>query len=159
MLKDPDSERVHDPIRPTASPGPAAGPGGDDQARRGDNAAAPGNSSSDGLQVLSQVALALAASGMRYWGRSAELWAKGMPVLVQGFAQMTTGQQDGGREACRTLLDELRAYVRELAELPAQEARRLQADLDRIAGAWPSGAPPGGPQHPDAPWRRWDVKP
>lgn len=45
------------------------------------------------------------------------------------------------------LIDNLRAYLREMAELPWQESRRPQAEPEKIAGeVWPG--PAGGQEGP-----------
>jgi hypothetical protein len=103
------------------------------------------------LGVVGQVGGAFMASGLRYWSRLAEVWMRVLPTLYAAAAQGPAADGDGAA----ALGDDLRAALRELAELPCQESRRLQAELDRIVSPGATAAP-----DPDAPyWRRWDAKP
>ena len=97
----------------------------------------------------------LMASGMRYWARAAESWAKLLQVGIQGMA---AGSADPTRvaEDRAIQLDALRAGIREVVELPGEESRRLQAELDEIvARLWPGPERDKTGEH----WRRWAVKP
>lgn len=97
----------------------------------------------------------LMVSGIRYWARAAEMWVK---LLQVGAQSLGPGSADATRAAedHAVRLDALRAGIRELVDLPGEESRRLQAELDKIAARiWPvtESDKPGG--H----WRRWTVKP
>jgi hypothetical protein len=103
---------------------------------------------------MAQASLAWMRSGFSYWRGWAEIYASHYPVMMQSLQAMTA---DPGRwqEARGVLIDNLRAYLREMAELPWQESRRLQAELEKIAGqVWP--APAGGQEEPYR--RRANVK-
>ena len=103
------------------------------------------------IQLLGRVMVAYATGGLRYWGRMAEIWARALPSMGRAFAER-------GVDSSTSLTDDLRTYLRELAELPAQEARRFQAELEKVLRGDPprESEPPAGD---DAPWRRWEVKP
>src|SRR5262245_16327095 len=124
MLKAPDSSGEHVSPHPTSAE-PIAGAGTAAPTGAAGRATPGGTGAGDALQVLNQLVLTFTASGLRYWGRTAELWAKALPSMVQALAEMR-GRPEVSREAWRVLLDELRVYARDLAELPALEARRLQ---------------------------------
>lgn len=104
---------------------------------------------------LGQVYVLFMISGFRYWMRSAEVWGRVVPAIV-GRLQKLSNNSGGGDEARAALIDELRASLRELAELPGQESRVLQAELDRLAGTMSprTDGDKAGPHR-----RRWEVKP
>jgi hypothetical protein len=112
----------------------------------------------DNVRLLSQMLLTCAASSLRYWGRSAELWGKAVPLIVDMLVLNGRLRDDG--EAMARRLDEIRAELREFLELPAQEARRLQAELERIVLGRARDTAPGPPPDAAEPyWRRWETKP
>jgi hypothetical protein len=126
---------------------PAAGPNDDTPLDEAGNRPSP----SDIMQFMSQAYAAYAASGLRYWSRTMDVWAKAILPIASGVAEMSAG--DAGRpEARAALIDELRACLRELTEMPQQEARRLEAELEKIAGAL-------RPEPDGRYWRRWKAKP
>jgi hypothetical protein len=113
---------------------------------------APPGPAAPALGLVGQVGGAFMASGLRYWSRLAEIWMRTMPALIGAAARPPDGGAGGAAAALR---DDLRAALHELAELPCQESRRLQAELDRIVSGGAAPAP-----EPEAPyWRRWDAKP
>jgi hypothetical protein len=105
------------------------------------------------VDVLGQASLACFTSGARYWMRVSEVLARHYPVLSRGILDVN----DDGADAARgTLVDGARACLRELAELPAQEAQRLCVELERLGERLPPAADGDGP----APRRRrWRAKP
>lgn len=110
----------------------------------------------DVAQFLGQAWVAYMTSGMRYWSRVADAWVRAMPPIARAVAE-SVGVQAPDPESRAKLLDELRARLREIAEAPAEEARVLQAELERVAATlWP--APPPGPGQEGQYWRRWDAK-
>jgi hypothetical protein len=106
------------------------------------------------VQFLAQAWLAYLGSGLRYWSQLADAWARTAPALLRTLADGDTSAKHP--EARAVALDELRGRLRELADIPSQESRLLQAELDRIAaGLWPKAdTKPNGPY-----WRRWEAKP
>jgi hypothetical protein len=108
----------------------------------------------DIFQFLAQAWLAYVASGLRYWSQLADAWARTVPAVAR---VLTDGDAAAKRPDGRAVaIDDLRSRLRELADIPSQESRVLQAELDRIAsGLWPkTDAKPDGPY-----WRRWETKP
>ena len=108
-------------------------------------------------QFLGQAAISFTASGLRYWGRMLELWGAAIPSLARALADSARGASAAGGE--RALVDELRAQLRQLAELPSQELRRLQVDLDILAATLDRRARAEGRDNPEEYWRRWEAKP
>jgi hypothetical protein len=114
---------------------------------------APAPDVRDLAQFLSQAWLAYVASGLRYWSRLADAWARTLPSVAHAFAQEGDGKRPEGRAV---QLDELRSRLRDLAEIPSQESRILQAELDRLAsGLWPETDARQDGEY----WRRWETKP
>jgi hypothetical protein len=81
------------------------------------------------IERASEVHLATVNSGFRYLRRWSELAARAYPLAHRATVLSATGDStDLGR-----VLDELREVLRELAELPYKESRRLQQE---IMDAW-----------------------
>lgn len=108
-------------------------------------------------QVVSQAILMCAASGFRYWARTAEIWSQAVPLIVAALAD---GDSQPGRDQTTSgvRVDELRRALRELADVPADEARRLQRALEHLLFRLGPAAAPGTPDA-EAYWRRWEAKP
>ena len=109
------------------------------------------------VQLLGRAMLAYAAGGLRYWGRMAEIWAKTLPSVGRALSECGAKAQ-GGTDPLGALTDEIRGCLRELADLPAQEARRFQAELEKLLLGDPPKASESLPDD-NTPWRRWEVKP
>jgi hypothetical protein len=109
-------------------------------------------------QLLGQVMLAWAASGLRSWARTAEICGASLPVILDGLAEAAgRSNRDPAEQARR--LEELRASMRELAELPGRESQRLRMEIERILLGGGRDAGPRGEPGADAHWRRWEPKP
>jgi len=140
----------------TGGPGAASAetgtsPNGDDRA------------GGDAAQLLGRLSLVWMTSGIRYWARAAEIWARALPSLARALADSGAagatsagaGASERPAEARKILIDELRACLRLLAELPVDEGRRVQAELEAVLRG--AGEEPSGPA--DQPWRRrWKAK-
>lgn len=110
------------------------------------------------IELLSRVMPIYAASGLRFWARAAELWAKALPAIAATLADPAAASTDRPNPSAR-LIGEIRAYVQALADLPPQEARLLKADLERVAAALePDLGRKRGDDHGTY-WRRWKAKP
>jgi len=110
------------------------------------------------MQLIAQVMLAWAASGLRSWARAAEILGTTLPITLEALADSGDRTDVDPAEKARRL-DALRAAFRELADLPGRESQRLQAELDRLLfGAGPDTDRRTGSET-DAPWRRWEAKP
>jgi hypothetical protein len=97
----------------------------------------------DAAQRMSQLYLAFVNSGYRYLARWAEISIKRYPefaVLSAGLNANRTITED----EMAALVDHLRAYLREMADLPVEESKRLQAEIDSIMTANASGARTAG---------------
>ena len=109
----------------------------------------------DIVGFVSQLILFFLSSGLRSWGRAAEILGTAAPLIGETFSIVgVRGTGDPGQQARN--LDELRAALRELAELPIHESRRLQAELERIVLRL--GPAPAPAAEPEAYWRRWEAK-
>jgi len=108
-------------------------------------------------QVVSQAILMCAASGFRYWARTAEIWSQAVPLIVAALAD---GDSQPGRDQTTSgaRVDELRRALRELADVPADEARRLQHALEHLLFRLGPAAATGTPDA-ETYWRRWEAKP
>lgn len=104
------------------------------------------------LALLGQAWLVVVTSGIRYWAHAAETWAKLLAAVPRSF----TAKSGDLAEADATLIDEFRARLRELADLPCQESRRIQAELDDIVQRL---SPDASQKASSGYWRRWTVKP
>jgi hypothetical protein len=85
----------------------------------------------DNAQRMSQLYFVFVNSGYRYLARWAEISAKRYPDFARTLAAINTRPSD-----CETdmaaLMDSLRGFLREMGELPLEESRRLQAEIDAI---------------------------
>ena len=98
----------------------------------GNRSAVPEAPQSSGLAVefLGQAALIAMMSGFRYWRRLAAVCDE----RLSSFARVGLGTAPGlSEEERRLLTDSLRGLARELGDAASQEARRFQAELDRLA--------------------------
>jgi hypothetical protein len=129
------------------SEGPAPDEAGDASGRAGEARFTPG----DGL---SDVSLRCIESGLRLWTRSAEVWMKLGLAVFQSASRIQA--EAGGEDARSLLIAEIRAAVRELTRVSSQEARRLEAELEKLARSDRRDAPG---DEPGPYWRRWEVKP
>jgi hypothetical protein len=125
--------------------GPMSGQGGDASGRAGEAHGTPGD-------ALSEVALQWMQTGLRLWTRCAEVWVKlGLAVF-----QSVSRNPSAGEDARSLLIAELRSALRELTAVSSQEARRLDAELEKLAQRGHHDAPG---DEPGPYWRRWEVKP
>ena len=130
----------------------------DDHEPAADAASAPPGSSADAAEVpqlLARAWVLAVTSALRGWARTAEIWARRGTAVAEGLRELGS---DGltPPDARAALIDELRAGLRELAEVPAEEARHLQAELERLLDS----LRPAAPEERGSPYRRrWNVKP
>ncbi|HZD05881.1 MAG TPA: hypothetical protein VE173_13220 [Longimicrobiales bacterium] len=121
------------------------GKGGGEDEGKGEPGGAP--DPAELMKRITDAHLAAVASGFRYLQRWAELSGRAYPLAIRALG----GKGSGGGEELGAALDELRKTLREMAELPLQESRRLQADL---AGVWKMQAPEPAPGEDEPPQRR-----
>lgn len=91
------------------------------------------------LGFMNQAFLVFATSGVRYWTRSMQTYAKCFPELY-GLLTAKNSRNLADTGVQRILLDRLRAMLRELADLPGQESRWMQAELAKLEEQMLSGA-------------------
>lgn len=139
----PDMARAAAAFAPLLEPLRRAGAAGD---------ATMAQDAADVVGFLGQTWMVAAASSFRYWRRLAETYGERQASIMRALA--AGGLSENER---RTIIDELRSYVRELGDVSLQEARLLQSELERLAAGVAKSADPGpspGPQR-----RRARAKP
>lgn len=129
---------------------------GSDGARETDDPPAATTQPVDVAPYLASAAMITTASGWRYRQALAELAARRQWAFMRLGWGRVTGQAPPTAEAYNVLVDDVRAYLREVGEIALLEARQLERDLALVgetlarAVAQPS---------PDAPYRRfWAAK-
>jgi hypothetical protein len=106
------------------------------------------------MDFLAQANLVLMTSSFRYWRRLTEIYGSYYPAISRSLLE-TIADRSGSGEERGLLLDNLRACFREMANLPCQESRLLQAELEQIARAiWAATEDEKAAPY----WRRWRVK-
>jgi hypothetical protein len=97
-------------------------------------APAPGGFA-DGLDVSSPMVQALMVgmtSTLRYWRGLAGVYARHQGILMRAAALRTMAHSQGSKAEDRLLVDELRAFFREVGDVAMQEARRLESELEQV---------------------------
>lgn len=119
---------------------------------------APGDFA-DGTDVSSPVAHALmvgVTSTLRYWRGLAGVYARHQAILMRAAAPRTMVPSLGSGAENRLLVDELRAFFREVGEVAMQEARRLESELEQVGEILAHGKEK--PQSSPAYRRHWKAK-
>jgi len=108
----------------------------------------------DIVDFLLQASLVWMKSSLHFWQRGTGVFATHFLEILRTL-QVMNADPTRRTEAQGILIDILRAYFREMAELPGHESRRFLAALEKIDGKiWATLR--GGPDIP--PQRRWQVK-
>jgi hypothetical protein len=109
----------------------------------------------DLLSLAMQANVAAGLGGLRYWGRLAQIHAAHQANVARALAAGGFDASRSGKEQ-RMLADEFRAYLREVGDLATQEARILQAELEKLAAnvAGAVGSTDGAAEYR----RRWKTK-
>lgn len=111
----------------------------------------PEGTPGDGLTELSVLCV---QSGLRLWTRCAEVWMKVGLAAAQNVSRTQT-EAGAGEDTRNALITELRSALRELTTVSSQEARRLDAELEKLERR---GRPETPADEPGPYWRRWEVK-
>ena len=101
---------------------------------------------------LGQTWMVAASSGLRYWRRLAEMYGEHQAGILQALASGRLSEDER-----RAMIDELRAYVREVGDVSLQEARLLQRELERLSFGLAAAVDAGSSQGEHR--RRWRAKP
>jgi hypothetical protein len=110
--------------------------------------------------ALAEVCMAGAASAMRYCGAVAGLGLRYEASLAQTVADGTSGRSAASPAECRARADELRGFLRGVADAANLEARLLQLSLERVSEKIAEAADRATPSpHPFERRRRHEVKP
>ena len=88
---------------------------------------------------MQQLYMAFTNSGYRYLARWAEISVKRYPEFTKLSSGMTASRAITDAELA-ALVDSLRAYLREMADIPVDESKRLQAEIETIMAAKPPDA-------------------
>jgi hypothetical protein len=86
----------------------------------------------DAQQRMLELHLAVVNSGYRYLGRWADIAARRYPEIARALASANTDPAAGN--SFGAALDSIRAFMREMAELPLEESKRLQTEIETILG-------------------------
>jgi hypothetical protein len=100
------------------------------------------------LDLLTEVHLAYMRSGFRYMSRWSETCGRYYPKIIQALST-AAGDPDRRSNALGAVMDDLKAYMREMGQLPLDESQRLQAELASMLQKF---RPAGG--EASAPYRR-----
>jgi hypothetical protein len=110
----------------------------------------------DVAPYLAEAAVIATANSLRYRQGLAQLAARQQWAFMQAGWGRMTGQAPSTPETCNVLVDEVRAYMREVGEISLLEARRLERDLALVSEKLARAI---DPPDPDAPYRRfWAAK-
>jgi hypothetical protein len=123
------------------------------------DAPAPGVSANraDFSSQIPRALLVGMTSTLRYWRGLADVYGRHHGSLMEAAARRTMAASPIAETEDRMLVDELRAFFREIGEVAAQEAARLESELEQVGEALADGAV----QQPDfsAEYRRrWKAK-
>jgi hypothetical protein len=118
------------------------------------SAAADRPMAQDGMDLvgfLGQTWMVAASSGLRYLARLTRMYGEHQAGLLQ--ALMSGGLSE---DQHRAMIDELRAYMRDLGDVSLQEARLLQSELERLSLGLAAAVGPETARTPHR--RRWRAK-
>ena len=101
--------------------------------------AGAGSAPADAARRMQQLYMAFTNSGYRYLARWAEISVKRYPEFTKLSSGMTASRVVTDAELA-ALVDSLRAYLREMADIPVDEAKRLQSEIETIMAAKPPDA-------------------
>jgi hypothetical protein len=106
--------------------------------------------------LLARAYLVATVGGLRYWRRVAQIYGMHQSSILKSLLPRPAGPgvSEGER---RVQADEVCAYLREIGELSAQEARAFQAELEKLAEGVASVV--CGSQQATENRRRWRAKP
>jgi len=129
------------------------GSGAGDQEQPGSS---PPLGGGDASTVVAQAFLTMAANGMRCWGRFVQAYGRHQSGILRA---VLASQRGGGLTEleAQAIAEDIRAYLREVADVSLQEARLLHLELERLGERLASATAGAGVA--SAPVRRWRVKP
>ena len=108
--------------------------------------AGAGSMPADAARRMQQLYMAFTNSGYRYLARWAEISVKQYPEFAVLSSAMNASRTITEAEMA-ALVDSLRAYLREMADIPVEESKRLQAEIDAIMAArTPDASHAAGPR-------------
>jgi hypothetical protein len=124
---------------------------------RGESKAASLDGFAAGMDISALMARAMmvgAAGTLRYWGGVAGVYARHQATLTQAAARHRIAQPPTGQVEDRLLVDNLRVFLRDIADVAMQEARHMESELDLIGEALAARIMDPDPEYR----RRWKAK-
>jgi hypothetical protein len=108
------------------------------------------------VSLVAQSYLIAATSGLRYLSRVAQTYGAHQTGILSSLLASGAGRQFS-EEDRRALTEDIRAYLREVGDVAQQEARILQAELEKVGEGLARAVDEGGmtPAHQ----RHWKAKP
>jgi hypothetical protein len=136
----------------------AAGAGQTTGLHSAPTSSAPGDFA-DGTDVsrpIAQVLMVGVTSTLRYWRGLAGVYARHQGILMRAAALRAVAHSQGSKAEDRLLVDEVRAFLREVGDVATQEARRLESELEIVGETFAHGTDQPGPW--ETYQRRWKAK-
>jgi hypothetical protein len=106
--------------------------------------------------LVAQAYLAATVSGARYWRRVAQTYRTHQSGILQSLLARIADSSMSDNERC-ALIDEIRAYLREIGDVSLQEARIFQSELEKLSAQVAEAG--GASAEPSEHRRRWRAKP
>jgi hypothetical protein len=105
--------------------------------------------------LVAQAYVIAAMGGLRYWRKLAQTYGAHQAGILRSLSASATNPNRSEEER-RALIDELRAYLREVGDVSLQEARSFQSELEKLAAEVATAAanPEDSPEYR----RRWKAK-
>jgi hypothetical protein len=105
--------------------------------------------------LVAQAYVVAALGGLRYWRKLGQTYGAHQAGILRSLSASATNPNRSEEER-RALIDELRAYLREVGDVSLQEARLFQSELEKLAAeaATAAGNPEDSPEYR----RRWKAK-
>lgn len=105
----------------------------------------------DPIGMVIQANALLFSNSMQYWLRWQQLVAKRIPAIRRRLEALKAERDDPSAETRNKLIDELRLYLREMADLPCTQCQLVRADIEKLEQAFlartgPESAAPPQPE-------------
>jgi hypothetical protein len=110
---------------------------------------------SDVAALAIRAEVAATVSGLRYWSKLAQIYGTHQVNIARSLSASVSDPTRADKERL-VLIDEVRAYLREVGDLSVQEARALQSELEKLAAE--AAAAASGAEGTSEYKRRWKMK-
>jgi hypothetical protein len=108
------------------------------------------------LSLVAQSYVVAASSGLRYLSRVAQTYGAHQAAILSSLVGSGAGRQFSNEDR-RDLTENIRTYLREMGDIAQQEARILQAELEKVGEGLARAADESGTTPPHQ--RHWKAKP